>query len=157
MGAALGDLAADLSLAPPKDPFEFNPVAWLLQTPREAQAMCWFDLCAACGARGLNEEEDDENEPQGGYQQHDDYGNGSSSSSNGSSKKSSTGSLKDPLRLEDGQLLFCADCGEGFHPFCLPMSLPLATMDPVTRLGWRCVFPFFSFAFCSFPGYLLVS
>jgi hypothetical protein len=44
-------------------------------------------------------------------------------------------------RGEDGRLLHCADCGEGFHPFCLPQSLPLATMDPITRLGWRCAMP----------------
>ena len=137
MGAALGDLAADLSLASPKDPYEFNPVAWLLQTPQEARALCWFDLCAACGARGLNDDDDEEGRglfDDNSIDRSDCRGENKSSTHRHNSKVS-----KDPLRQEDGQLLFCADCGEGFHPFCLPMSLPLATMDPVTRLGWRCV------------------
>jgi hypothetical protein len=123
VGAALGDLAADLSLAAPVDPFEFNPVAWVILAPREARAFCWFDVCAACGACGLDD---------GGG---DDGGGGGGDL--GSTSSGSVGSA----RGEDGRLLHCADCGEGFHPFCLPQSLPLATMDPITRLGWRCAMP----------------
>ena len=47
----------------------------------------------------------------------------------------------DPLSqgAADASLVHCSDCGEGFHPFCLPEMVPLKSMDPLTRLGWRCV------------------
>ena len=82
-----------LALAPPLEPFEFNPVAWVMQTPAEARALCFFELCAACGSRGAGPE-----------------------ASCGTDEGGGGGP-------PDAQLLHCADCGEGFHPFCLPVRL----------------------------------
>jgi hypothetical protein len=52
-----------------------------------------------------------------------------------------TGSVitDDEAVYDQGRLIYCTDCGEGYHPFCVSGCFPLASMDALTRLMWRCV------------------